>query len=426
MTLKSKQWLLRVMLFVFAGTLFASEQKEPIEIIVGHTHLLDYDNVTRVAIGNPDVADFKILKDSKQILFFGVKEGITDLRIWTSDGNDTERFIQVFTESPVDKLGKVTEFLKDIEGIEINQHGSDIIIHGNALTADDYKRIQFIADQYGAKNLVVSNALTPENMVLMDVKVLEIRRSALKDLGVDWENRVNGPSFGYVKDFHANNAYRIGGPIPVPGLNQEDGLSFTGINTAITSSIDLLAENGLAKFLAEPKLTCMSGGQANFVAGGEIPIPIINDNGSVGVEFKQYGVILGMQPVVDPSGFIRTKIEVEVSSVDDAVVVQGIPGFTTRRTETEMNGPSGETLVISGLLQNNQSKTVTKLPGLGDIPILGELFKSRSFSNQDSELVIFVTPSLIGTQTDNNTEWLDYASDLETTINEPMRFKLKD
>ncbi len=200
--------------------------------------------------------------------------------------------------------------------------------------------------------------------------------------------------------------------IVVPPLDAGRGNAFLGISTRLGSVIDLLVKNGDARLLAEPKLTCRSGGEAEFLAGGEIPLPITGDDGEVSVEFKDYGVILRMQPTIDAAGYIDTDVEVEVSAIDPSVTVQSIPGFLTRRTHTDMNLRQGQTLVISGLLSSRSSGDLEKVPGLGDLPILGELFRSRAFRSDETELVVFVTPHLIDPDTPVNHALMERARTL--------------
>lgn len=170
---------------------------------------------------------------------------------------------------------------------------------------------------------------------------------------------------------------------------------YFALSTVIDSVINLLVNNGDARLLAEPTLSCISGGQADFLVGGEVPIPVQNADGALNVVFKPFGIILRIEPQTNDAGLIRTKVGVEVSSVDQAIQVLGIPGFATRKTNTEMNVQSGKTMVVAGLFSSEDAKTVVKMPGLGAVPILGELFKSRQFRRGESELVVLVTPSII-------------------------------
>ena len=147
--------------------------------------------------------------------------------------------------------------------------------------------------------------------------------------------------------------------------------------------------------LAEPNLTTRSGETASFLAGGEFPIQSVSGLGAVDVEFKEYGIKLDIEPVVDENQNIVSRVMAEVSSIDPSVSIGSIPGLLTRKTESVINVKNNETIVISGLVSSEMSKSVSKFPFLGEIPILGELFKSRDFRDKKSELVIFVTPTIV-------------------------------
>lgn len=167
------------------------------------------------------------------------------------------------------------------------------------------------------------------------------------------------------------------------------------MSSTITSKINFLSSNGDAVTLAEPTLNCINGGQATFLAGGEVPYPVTGANGQVTVEFKEYGIKLNISPRVDAQGNISTSILSEISQLDQAVSVMGAPGLLTRRTQTQVNVVTGETIVLSGLLSAEQSNDLSELPGLGRLPVIGKLFGSEGFRKNLTELVIFVTPELI-------------------------------
>ena len=275
--------------------------------------------VKRVSAGDGATIDIKVLDDTQEILVLGRKAGTTDLRIWSRDGSSVAYLVQV--------LG--------------------------------------IVDPIPAPE----PSLRAESTILIKAKLIEVRKSALRDIGVDWADVAAGPV-----------------------LSTSGGLD---INTTVDSMIHLLMNRGDARLLAEPTLTCINGGQADFVVGGEVPIPVQNQDGALNVVFKQFGILLNVEPRANDAGLIRTKVGVEVSSVDKANAVMGIPGFATRKTNTEMNVQSGEPMVVAGLFSADDAKTVTKLPALGSVPILGELFKSRQFRRGETELVVLVTPQII-------------------------------
>jgi pilus assembly protein CpaC len=201
---------------------------------------------------------------------------------------------------------------------------------------------------------------------------------------------------------------------------------YLALTTVVDSVVNLLVNNGDARTLAEPTLTCISGGEADFLVGGEVPIPVQNQDGALNVIFKQFGIILNFAPRADDTGLIRTKVGVEVSSLDKAISVQGFPGFATRKTNTEMNVKSGASMVVAGLFSSEDAKTVVKMPGLGSVPILGELFKSRQFRRGETELVVLVTPQVIEVDSEDIKARLRQFDELKKRSDEALKPKLKD
>ena len=188
--------------------------------------------------------------------------------------------------------------------------------------------------------------------------------------------------------------------------NARNGFGFFGIATQITSRIDFAVDSGDALILAQPRLAARSGGWADFLAGGEIPIPVVTQN-TTDVEFKPFGITLEIEPTVDDNNNIIALVNTEISTADFANAVMGVPSFLTRRTTADIRMRSGETLVISGLVDYAASKAITKIWGLGDVPILGALFRSKGFRDQTTELVIFVTPTVIDASSESNRAALD-------------------
>ena len=433
--LRRYAWCLFVLVLTFMiNPLHAKTYDDTIELVAGQTDILSYRGVTRVSIGDGSLADVSVLDDAGQVLIIAKSSGITDLRIWTNTGEQFDYLIRIVDLPAGEILNQVREHLSDVEGVQARLVGDRVVIEGQSLRDSDLQKIDQVTELLpNVTSYVTSGGITVRSMIMMDVKVLEIRKNDLKNIGVDYADIIEGPTFGLISDLATNDVFRSTiAPIPeeagilVPPLDVGSRNGFFGISTRLTSFINLLEQEGIAKLLAEPKLVSRSGGQAEFLAGGEVPIPISNALGALNVTFKQFGIILRMAPISDAEGFISTNIEVEVSTIDPAVAVQGIPGFATRRTNTDMNVLQGQTMVISGLLSSEESKTVDKLPGLGSIPILGELFKSRDFRDNKTDLVIFVTPYIVDPDHERNQELLRFAEKIDTESDEALKFHLMD
>lgn len=385
---------------------------DTVTIVQGQTTLLPYPGVVRVSIGEEKLANAQPTGPA-EILLTGLKAGVTDLRIWTEAGVQKRYLLRVVDNSWVRILEVANIVLSDVEGVNAREENGIVFIEGRILREQDVAIVDDLKKKLSteiSKGTVSINVVKPnvnlQSMIMMDVQVVEVRRQELNKYGVQWENATVGPTLGIAGEFHG--AGNFDKTASVAGLLTKAGQPLTSIN----STLNFLQSEGVARVLAQPKLVTRSGSQAEFLAGGEVPIPLTGKDGDVTVTFKQVGVILGISPIADPDGFIQTIVEVEVSSVDDSVQVLGIPGFITRKTKMDMNVLSGQTMVISGMLQADDSKAIDKLPGLSKIPIIGELFKSRDFQERTTELVIFVTPYLIDPDSKTNKDLLDYAKNL--------------
>jgi pilus assembly protein CpaC len=279
--------------------------------------------------------------------------------------------------------------------------GDKVVIEGHSVSEEQASRIAEISNRYPQiVNLVSKVGL--EAMIEMDVRMVELRRDTLQNLGVRWTPTAQGPSFGVIGDVRRSSRFLPGGAAERAGLPVGDRVSSLsgvfGLASSITSMLQLLVQNGDAVILAEPKLAARSGGTARFIAGGELPIPYSSGLGATAVAFKEYGIKFDFSPVSASNGVIASKIAAEISAIDFEVQVNGIPGLTKRRAETEVNLRAHETLVIAGLLSEETSRNADKLPALGDIPVLGQLFRSRLFRDRRTDLVVFITPRFVGTQ----------------------------
>lgn len=362
-----------------AQTAYDTSPVSVLTLPAGQSLLMRYPGVKRVAAGDGAIVDVKVFDDTQEILVLGKHEGLTDLRIWGRDGTTVAYLIKI--------LG----------------------IPEPAPLAD---------------------TLQPKPTILIKAKLIEVKKSALRDIGIDWADVAAGPVFGTFSEFVTNPHYRIIPP-SIKGMQNlplQLGTSnnYFALTTVVDSVIRLLVNNGDARMLAEPTLTCIDGGEADFLVGGEVPIPVQNQDGALNVIFKQFGIILNVAPRTNDTGLIRTKVNVEVSSVDKGIEVLGIPGFATRKTSTEMNVQSGETMVISGLFSSEDAKTVVKMPGLGNIPVLGELFKSRQFRRGQTELVVLVTPQVISPDSEAVKAGVRQFETLKKQSDAALKFKLRD
>jgi len=277
-----------------------------------------------------------------------------------------------------------------------------IILTGAVATETEAEDARRLAARYISDGEEVINrlAVTAPNQVNLRVRIAEVSRSLLRQFGINWDALadVGDFTFGLATGnrlFTATGARntRAGTP-PVNNIFGD----YNGNDVDINGLIDLLAEDDLISILAEPNLTALSGETASFLAGGEFPVPVPDDDG-IAIEFKDFGVGLAFTPTVLSGNRISLKVNPEVSQLSNegAVVIEtiSVPSLTIRRAETTVELGSGQSFAIAGLLQNNTTFDHSRTPGLGDIPILGELFKSERFNRQETELVIIVTPYVV-------------------------------
>jgi len=359
--------------------------------------------IDRVAVGNGALLQVTTI-DKRQLVVIASadKNGYTELHVWYEDGGQRSVDVKVSPGHGSTTSALVREMLGPDTSAKVSDLDGKVLVMGE-LTAIEAKRLEAVAALYpNVVNLTTDDLVSMQPMVLMDVRIMEFKRDALRDLGIRWDSVIEGPLAGGIQDFDFSS-YRLlpeGSPfwdhidsLPVGKISPME--TYFGIATTIGSKIDLLTRNGDAYELASPQLSARSGGEADFLAGGQVPIPLTNGFGSTNVQFKDYGIKLNIEPFVNENNEISASIMTEVSKIDPAVAVMGIPGFLTRRTETELNVSDGQTIVISGLVDINGSKGFAGIPGLANIPILGRLFRSDDFQAGRTDLVIFVTPRVI-------------------------------
>jgi pilus assembly protein CpaC len=378
----------------------------PIAVDVSKGVLISLEHpADTVFVADPNIADVQI-KSPKLIYLYGKEPGDTSLYAVDADQ-------KVMLSRPVSVTRDVAALqaalsrLQPGTGVRVSAVDKSLVLTGNVNSAVAAEEIKHLAGGFVTDDKQLVNRVTVDRpyQVNLRVRVAEVDRTVTKELGFNWDTmlRSGGFVFGLATGnpvFDSSGAFitRNAGL----GGNTTDSIVL-GNNSAganVNSVIDALDQNGLVTILAEPNLTAMSGETASFLAGGEFPIII--PSGSLGqttVEFKQYGVSLAFTPVVLADGRISMRVRPEVSELSNVGAVQisgtNIPGITTRRTETSIELGSGQSFAIGGLLQNNNSDTISKVPGLGDLPVLGPLFRSTQFQHNESELVIIVTPYLV-------------------------------
>lgn len=383
---------------------------EPVEVSLNESKYMAASGITRLAVGNPAIADVQLLS-SGDFLLVGKKAGTTSLIVWSDGGRRTEYTVYVagndrgMASAIQDAIGypKVhVQMMKDrvmLRGKVENQYEHDVALK--------------IAGLYtGGDGSGVIDLLEMEHpsQIRLEAQIIEISSKYAKDLGVQYWSQKPGSNSGGSSDSSKNPNSGIN--VGTAGIfyGGEDysssrsrggwlGSHISGVN----ATLQALINQGKGRILSRPSITTLSGKTANILIGGRIPVPISDGNGNVSVDWREYGIRLNIEPKVDSEDKITSKIHAEVSTLDSASAVKidsySIPGILSREADAEVNVHSGMTMVIGGLINSEDSKSISKIPLLGDIPIIGRFFQHTSKSRDKRELVILITPTLVADDT---------------------------
>jgi pilus assembly protein CpaC len=371
-----------------------------LQLYVGETRTLSADPV-RMAVGNGRVLSVSVV-DRRQLLLLGEAAGSSVLQLWFRDGTEQRIAIDVSATNLDALRDEVAMLLEGVTGVATRIAGGRVVLEGEGLSAAARGRVAAVAVLYPNQVVDFTGRLGADLTVQIDARIIEIRQGSLRDLGVRWRSEVNGPNAAVIADLAVNDLFRPGAAdaprgaesVP-PGARVWPPRGYLGWSAVLDSRLALLEQRGLLTVLAEPSLSCRSGGAARFVSGGEFPIPVVGGNGSADVEFKEYGVILDVKPVVDASGIIFARVETELSQIDPSQTVLGVPGLLKRRSATDVTLREGETLVIAGLVSRLDAVDRQSVPGLGRVPLAGRAFRADQRRTERSELVILLTPRIV-------------------------------
>jgi pilus assembly protein CpaC len=394
----------------------------PVHIVTGRSTVLEIgEPISRVSLTNPDIADAMVTSNS-QLLLHGKAPGTISMFVWERAGGVRRYDISVGRD--VARLAEQVKNLFPGEKIQVTSNGRDVVLSGTVPTKEMSEKVVNLSTAFVEKKEEIVNLLqvqaSPTNQVLLKVRFAEVSRSALTELGISLftsptgiENvlgrvttqQFSAPGYSDLKvTKEGPDPFDFGAPVTTASgnYNFSDFLNLFILSERYDLGvlIKALQTRGLFQSLAEPNLVAESGKEASFLAGGEFPIPVAQAGGgnAITIEFKEFGVRLNFTPTVDGDR-IHLKVKPEVSTLDFAngIQLQGfrVPALVSRRTSTELVLRNGQTFAIAGLLNNSMTSTMTKIPGIGDIPILGYLFRSKAAQKNRTELVVMITPQLL-------------------------------
>ena len=399
----------------------AAASAEPAQLVAGETIGLTVGGqqqvttghvLQRIALGDPSVADVLIMKGSSRgaVLLVGKAAGTTSLMLWER-GRDTPLTytVNVITQAAASLLGPDTPSVKVLGGTAlISGSSATMEAHQRAVVAAEGSLARDAAagkDGAAAKDGAVFDTSTVASraVVQVDVRVVEFSRSVLKQIGFNFFKQNNGFTFGSFAPSALTSVSATAGQAPqltsTTPMSSAFNLVFNSATHGLFADLSLMESNNMARVLAEPTLVALSGQSASFLAGGEIPVPVPQGLGTTSIEYKPYGIGLTLTPTVLGPQRIALKVAPEASQLDfaNAVTISGVsvPAFTTRRTDTTVELGDGESFVIGGLVDRETTSNISKVPLLGDLPIIGTFFKQLSYQQNEKELVIIVTPHLV-------------------------------
>ena len=380
-----------------------TENANALEMFIGEARVLQL-SAARIAIGNGKVISVSTIANN-QLLILAEGAGTSTLHLWFKDGTQQQMTVVVLEANMKRSLDEINRLLTNVDNVTARIAGSKIVLEGDMVSDTNQERVQAIQKMYDGQVVNFVGKVGWEKMIYLDVKVLELTTKGSRDLGIRWDSQINGPHAGVLADAASNSLYRY---VPEKNISGLDFSSvplpnsvwppkgFITLASLITSKINLLVQQGEAEVLAAPSLSTRSGAKARFVAGGEVPLPVRDAFfGGTTVVFKEYGVILEVTPVTDKSGVIYAKVDVEVSTIDNSVSVLGIPGFLKRKSTTEFNSRDGETVVLNGLYSYEKSTDNQKVPGAGDLPLIGGAFRNKASTVSTREVAIIITPRIV-------------------------------
>lgn len=375
--------------FAIGSATEAAPQPIWLELNQAYLYQAGSSKITRVTVANPAIADVVVL-DKVKLNIIGKALGSTSLSVWSANGMRQDFVISVCNTDTA-----TAQFIKQsmgLDGVQVAKVGDKLVLQGTVENQYELNNALGMAKVYaGEENIVNLIQMKNPTMVNLSALVIDISGKDARDLGfkygvakeISLDGGVPKITFGTAGDFYG-------------GMDWQDYTHHPFQN--VDFMIQALASQNKIKVLSRPNITTMSGEEAEILIGGELPIPTSKD-GEISVEWKPYGIKLKIKPQVDQESKITSKVEAEVSGIDASVSIPTsagkIPGLISRKASTMLSVPDGQTMAIGGLMNSDESKVITKVPILGDIPIIGEFFKHTSTSKDKRELMILITPTIV-------------------------------
>ena len=380
-----------------------------VNVLVGQSRVINFDKpVGRFSVSNPEIAE-AVLVTPDQVLVNGKAFGQVNFIAWEQSGGQYLVF-DVYVRANLSLIDSQIRALFPKEDIRLSQANGSVVISGNVADPQTAAQVDSVVQAAGFKTVnMLASPVKNVAQVQLQVRVAEVNRTKLRDYGTSFTTIPQGGTAGYINS--GGGPSQLGSTETSPTSTILDSVISPALNLFIfnrqintSAMLRVLRTQGAFRELAEPNLIAMNGQQASFLAGGEFPVPVLQGGGSnsgvaVTVEFKEYGVRLNFKPTILDEDHIRLELEPEVSTIDFAngVKFNGfvIPGLRTRRAKTGVELRDGQSFALAGLLDNSETKSFSRIPVISDIPVIGNLFKSKSFQKNETELMFIVTAQLV-------------------------------
>jgi pilus assembly protein CpaC len=384
-----------------------SQNKEAIavNVLVGQSRVINFDRpVGRFSVSNPDIAE-AVLVTPDQVLVNGKAFGQVNFIAWEQSGGQFLVF-DVYVRANLSLLDSQIRALFPKEDIRLSQANGSVVISGSVRDSNTSAQVQSVVEAANFKTVnMLTSPTSNATQIQLEVRVAEVNRNKLRDYNTSYTTQPDGGTGGYINSGAAPSILDRVGMNPVGSLFPlvQPALNLFIFNRQINSGafLRMLRQEGAFRQLAEPNLIAMNGQQASFLAGGEFPVPVLqNTQGqAITIVWKEYGVRLNFKPTIIDEDHIRLELEPEVSTIDfnNGIRFNGfvIPALRTRRAKTGVELRDGQSFALAGLLDNSETKTLSRIPLVSEIPIIGNLFKSKSFEKKETELMFFVTAHLV-------------------------------
>lgn len=409
-----------------AGNVFAADI---LNVSVNGSRYMEDSGITRLAVGNPDIADIRLLSNN-DYLVVGKKAGSTSLLVWSNNGRQE---YNVYVSGDDEGTEKAIQKAIGYPGVKVQMMNGKVLLRGKVKNQYEHDSAVKVAQLYlgsgggnassttangesqGAatdSNIIDLLDMTNPSQVRLEAQIIEINTSAERNLGIQYWSPTIGSSSNSGTSSDSGNSSSDDLTRGSSGLfyagenfyNRRGSFGWLGSHFSnLNASLQALVTEGKARILSRPSITTMSGQKANILIGGRIPIPTSAGDGQIAIDWREYGIRLNIEPVVDADNKITSKVHAEVSTLDygHSVVENdfSIPAIASREADAVINVRSGMTMAIGGLLNSQDGKTVTKIPLLGDIPIIGQFFRHTQKTRDNRELLILITPTLVSDET---------------------------